>query len=237
MIISISGKLNSGKDTLGKILQILIDMPHFTNEAVISYLDKDIKYSYLNKKWASKLKDIVCILLNCTRIQLEDREYKEKELGEDWWYYKRLGKLESYLENKEFDYSSIPLIKLTPRLLLQLLGTDCGRNIIHPNIWINALMSEYTDKHELSTWGHEVSFPNWIITDTRFPNEIKAVSRKQGINIRIARGKMKAEDVLLQHESETALDNYKLDYFIKNDGTLDELVTKSRILLKTININ
>jgi hypothetical protein len=28
-------------------------MPHFTNEAVISYLDKDIKYSYLNKKkWA-----------------------------------------------------------------------------------------------------------------------------------------------------------------------------------------
>jgi hypothetical protein len=34
---------------------------------------------------------------------------------------------------------------------------------------------------------------------------------------------MKAEHVLLQHESETALDNYKLDYFIKNDGTLDEL--------------
>jgi hypothetical protein len=52
------------------------------------------------------------------------------------------------------------------------------------------------------------------ITDTRFPNEIKAVNRKQGINIRI-RGKMKAEHVLLQHESETALDNYKLDYFIK----------------------
>jgi hypothetical protein len=37
---------------------------------------------------------------------------------------------------------------------------------------------------------------------------------------------MKAEHVPLQHESETALDNYKLDYFKKNDGTLDELVTK-----------
>jgi hypothetical protein len=38
------------RHSLEKILQILIDMPHFTNEAVISYLDKDIKYSYLNKK-------------------------------------------------------------------------------------------------------------------------------------------------------------------------------------------
>jgi hypothetical protein len=37
---------------------------------------------------------------------------------------------------------------------------------------------------------------------------------------------MKAEHVPLQHESETALDNYKLDYFTKNDGTLDEQLQK-----------
>ena len=34
-------------------------------------------------------------------------------------------------------------LKFTPRLLLQLLGTDAGRNIVHPNIWVNALMSDY----------------------------------------------------------------------------------------------
>ena len=46
MIISISGKIGSGKDTVGNILQILIDMPHFSNKAVIEYLDKkDINYA------------------------------------------------------------------------------------------------------------------------------------------------------------------------------------------------
>jgi hypothetical protein len=44
---------------------------------------------------------------------------------------------------------------------------------------------------------------------------------------------MKAEHVLLQHESETALDNYKLDYFIKWRYTW-WISYKSRILLKQL---
>jgi hypothetical protein len=36
------------------------------------------------KKYADKLKDFVCILIGCTREQLEDQEFKEKELGEEW---------------------------------------------------------------------------------------------------------------------------------------------------------
>ena len=39
--------------------------------------------------------------------------------------------------------STIDKIKLTPRLILQLLGTDCGRDIIHPNIWVNSTMMAY----------------------------------------------------------------------------------------------
>ena len=41
------------------------------------------------------------------------------------------------------DSSYWNLVKLTPRKLLQLLGTDCGRDIIHPNIWVNALFADY----------------------------------------------------------------------------------------------
>lgn len=96
------------------------------------------------------MKDIVCLLIGCTREQLEDREFKNTPLGEEWWYYKILedGESEyvlySYLENKDYSkYHPSTLIKLTPRKLLQTLGTEVGRNLIHPNLWVNALMAEY----------------------------------------------------------------------------------------------
>jgi hypothetical protein len=43
---------------------------------------------------------------------------------------------------------------------MQLIGTDCGRDIIHPNIWLNATMEKYVPGKS-----------NWVLTDTRFPNE------------------------------------------------------------------
>ena len=87
-IISISGKMNSGKDTVGKIIKILTSSPHFTNEAVEDFLRKDLYESdWKIKKFADKLKDIVCMLLGCTREQLEDREFKEKEVDPEWNKY------------------------------------------------------------------------------------------------------------------------------------------------------
>ena len=88
MLIGISGKIGSGKDTVGKIIQIITQSPHFNDDAVIKFLERDlIKPKFVNKKFADTLKDFVCMLLGCTREQLENREFKEKELGEEWWYY------------------------------------------------------------------------------------------------------------------------------------------------------
>lgn len=156
MIIGISGKIGSGKDTVGKIIQYLHtddeDLKEWFLEEPTKALTKwngnfDNLGEYKTKKFASKLKDMVCLLLNCTREQLEDQNFKNKELGEEWWYYKIADKIlpRGYYPN-EVDNQMCEerhLIKLTPRLILQLLGTEAGRNIIHPNIWINALMSEY----------------------------------------------------------------------------------------------
>ena len=33
--------------------------------------------------------------------------------------------------------------KTTYRQLLQIIGTDIGRNLIDPNVWVNILMKEY----------------------------------------------------------------------------------------------
>ena len=275
MILSISGKIGSGKDTVGHIMQILIDMPHFSNKAVIEYLDKkDINYSYENKKFADKLKDIVCLLIGCTREQLEDRDFKEKELGEEWIRYsisngfwshsdnnpshkmmdsKQCTK-EEYEEEVKINWQTAYKTVYTPRLLLQHIGTELFRNQIIDGIWVNALMSEYKPKEELVgttpeniQWG-EV-YPNWIITDTRFPNEHQAVKDKGGINIRVNRPKER--ELILrnatsiidtrktlepEHKSETALNNATFDYTIENDGTLDELIDKIRDLLNTLKL-
>lgn len=180
-IIGISGKINSGKDTVGRIIQYLIARKN-DNRSIKIQTAEFLGLTSQNwmaiyraqdweiKKFADKLKDIVCILIGCTREQLEDREFKEKELREEWWYWfmKRDAGYSSVLldyksTTKEIltQHEGLTLIKTTPRLLLQLLGTECGRQIIHPNCWVNALMSEYKpiiqstkeeDKRLLSIW-------------------------------------------------------------------------------------
>lgn len=249
-LISISGKINSGKDTIGNIIQILTAMPHLTTEGVLSFLKRDINSPYKIKKFADKLKDIVCILLGCTREQLEDREFKEKELGEEWWYYKALhpsdkGKLVQYQGNLSKATSQHwTLIKLTPRLLLQLLGTECGRQILHPNIWVNSLFADYKDYRPVKTieslkkfeLGENKEYPKWCITDMRFPNEMKAVEQRNGITIRVERDLVERTGKVIQtseHESETSLDNAKFSYTIENNGTLEELIEKVKEILIT----
>ena len=286
MIIAINGKIGSGKDTVGSIIQYLTlnnlkKYPNYTFEDYITDTTTNTANStdWKIKKFADKLKDIVCILINCTREQLEDQEFKNKELGEEWWYYKvnwyskdiYKEKLISYLNTDDeiYEDEKEQLIKPTPRKLLQLLGTECGRNIIHPNIWVNSLFSEYQMsnlvKNKIRRKGLSInyeilknSYPNWIITDMRFPNELKAIEDKGGITIRITRpikvtdldgniyfldyedylkkAKFDGWSVVEQHPSETALDNAEFDYTIDNNGTIEELIQKVKNILIKENI-
>lgn len=259
-LIGVSGRIGSGKDLVGEIIQYISYCRN--NKIAISYLGfeeftNSIKVceQWTIKKFADKLKDCTCLLLGCTRRILEHREYKETELGKEWWYYKaKDGKTPSGLFTLE-DYAALPenqkeyleLVKLTPRLILQLLGTECGRLIIHPNVWVNALMAEYNtitmSYHNdiligrpdecrgkicyYPGYNEKEVFPNWIITDLRFPNEANAIKAKDGILIRINRPNNTIETSgIQQHASETALDDYKFDYVVENDGTIEDLIFK-----------
>jgi len=77
----------------------------------------------------------------------------------------------------------------------------------------------------------EKKYPNWIITDMRFPNEMEAVEKRHGITIRVTRPAEKGKNTARLHPSETALDNTTFDYEIINDGTMEELVKKVRKIL------
>ena len=240
MIIGISGQKQSGKDTIGKIINILVSSPQLNNEGVATFLRKDIGQShFVVKKFADKLKDMVCMLIGCTREQLEDETFKNTELGEEWWYFKgRNGSLISYNENSK--RSDEDLIKPTPRLLMQLLGTECGREILHPNIWVNSVFADYRrslrNVKNVPTTGMRTSmlqadYPNWIITDVRFPNEADAIKQRDGVIIRVNSGRCNNDD---NHPSETGLDKYmNFDYIISNDGSIEQLIEKvRRILIK-----
>lgn len=273
-LIGISGKMGSGKDLVGQIIQYLdfnsryrqCTFEEYKNIYCLDYNPKSNGWQI--RKFADKLKDIVCLLIGCTRQDLEDREFKEKELGEEWQYYKvkyddfefygeevfiNLKDAEEFYENLKTGgyyanlYKPI-LMKLTPRKLLQLLGTEYGRQIIHPNIWCNALFSEYKSKHKfigeqpkVETIHSEYYYPNWLITDTRFENEAQAIKARNGIIIRVNRPckecgllhghKISCSHNKTEHESETALDNYQFDYVIDNNGTIEELIEKVKEIL------
>ena len=174
------------------------------------------------KKFADKLKTLVCLLIGYTREQLEDRVVKEKELGEEWWYYKgRNNSLIPYNTNSKRNPED--LIKPTPRLLLQLIGTDLFREQLHPNTWVNASFANYLNNA-------------WIFTDVRFPNELEAIKKRKGVTIRINRGLVERTGKMIQgpeHISETALDNAEFDYVIENNGTIEELIEQvKKILIK-----
>jgi hypothetical protein len=210
MIIGINGKIGSGKDTVGKIIQYL--QCHNTGEITIEdvmsnpehewWLEEQSKFEI--KKFAGKLKQIGSILSGIVADQFEDQEFKKLYMGVDW--------------------------DMTYREFLQKLGTEAMREGLHTNVWVNALMADY--KWYVKEWdelGNETvgEYPNWIITDMRFPNELEAVEERKGITIRVVR----SGTTVGTHASETALDDAYFDHVISNNGTIEDLIEKVRQIL------
>ncbi len=223
-LIAISGKIGSGKSTVGKIIQYLISNEKRLQADKISYKKFLINYNvidystnnYQTKMFADKLKDIVCLLIDCTKKNLENQEFKEKELGEEWWVWLQTSsyggedKLYSYLQYPTApSFPHCSLIKLTPRMLLQEIGTQLFRQQLHPQIWVNSLFSNYkpfiknypnliksNGKDLIAGDNYSMGkaiYPSWIITDCRFKNELEAVKQRGGITIRVERDNWKPE--------------------------------------------
>lgn len=135
------------------------------------------------------------------------------------------------------------------RDFLQILGTECLRDNLHPNVHVGALFADYNDiliKQTQSVYSDkannptgilnippEYGKPNWIITDLRFLNEFQAVKDRNGICVRVIRP-VKAEgnqNAGLLHASEVALDQYTFDWEIQNSGSIENLVEEVRKML------
>lgn len=154
------------------------------------------EHGYHGFAFADALKDAVSTIFTWPRGLLEgdsnaSRAFRERI--DPWWSHK-LG------------------YEVTPRLILQKMGTEACRHGIADNIWIAAL--------EKRIHGYE----DVVISDCRFPNELDFIRSAGGKIVWVRRGFIPTEEELSKlHVSETAWLNEPFDHAIHNEGTIDDL--------------
>jgi hypothetical protein len=119
-------------------------------------------HQFRRESFAHVLKDAVAQVFGWDRELLEGRTKESRAWREqvDPWWSERL-----------------KMPQLTPRYVLQVWGTEVARKSFHDDIWIAAL------ENKLRKTTDDV-----VISDCRFPNEIKSIKRAGGIVIRVVRG-------------------------------------------------
>ena len=120
------------------------------------------------------------------------------------------------------------------RTILQHVGTDVIRVKNHaPDYWVDFIAN--------LLWMFYDEWDYILIPDTRFPNELERMidnfGKERITSIRVNRPHFDSgmTQEQLNHPSECALDDYEFDYYIENNGTLEDLQLKVKDLLDNIN--
>ena len=185
-------------------------------------------HGFRRESFANSLKDAVSMVFGWDRTMLEGRTKQARDWREqvDPWWAERLN-----------------MPHLTPRWVLQHWGTEVCRNGFHDDMWIASLENKLRNSKD-----------DIVISDCRFPNEIKSIKDAGGIVIRVKRGPepewyrdaadmnagehcmnwMLAKtrmDKLKIHASETAWVGTKFDYVLDNNETIDDLYNQIKSVI------
>lgn len=218
-LIAICGFKGSGKDTIGNFF---------------------VLNGYIKKSFADPLKDIVSSLFGWDRSLLqgdtnESRIWREQP--DIWWEAQLNWKS---MDNPFYQFHN----RFTPRVALQIFGTNIIRDEFNNNIWILRFRKEL----------NKLKNENIVLTDVRFINELDEIKNNNGIVIRVKRGNdpdwySLAESVnnktasLLEvsefnslgiHPSETNWIGYNYDYVIENNGNLVDLTIELQNLINKL---
>ena len=110
-------------------------------------------YGFIKVSFADSLKDAVASIFGWDRQLLQgDTEASRmwREQRDDYW-------------------SNVMQHDVTPRWVLQHIGTDVMREHFHKNIWVHSLMKKLTDANS-----------NYVISDVRFRNEVDVILSQNG---------------------------------------------------------
>jgi hypothetical protein len=180
-------------------------------------------HEFRRDSFAATLKDAVAAVFSWDRELLEGRTKAAREWREqiDPWWAERLG-----------------MPNLTPRWVLQWWGTEVCRRSFHDDIWIASLEARLRSAKD-----------NIVISDCRFPNEIKAIKNAGGKVIRVVRGAdPEWYDVAVEtnqgnfnhmataypdvHASEWAWVGTNFDAVIDNNSTVDNLYKQIALIVR-----
>lgn len=116
--------------------------------------------------------------------------------------------LNRQLLDRTFKESMLPDINASPRKLMQTIGTEWGRKLIDPNLWVTltARRVEFIER-ELRR-----EYQGIVISDVRFENEASFV-RTIGTLLHISRTDLTPIE---QHESETGVNLHHRDQMVMN---------------------
>ena len=169
--------------------------------------------------FAAPLKDLSSAIFGWPRDMMEGDTIESRDFREtaDLYWGAKLG---------------IP--NFTPRLALQLIGTDVLRRHFDPDIWLHSL--EYRIRKQ------NAEAPCTVVSDARFRNELNLIKNMGGVVIWVQRGELPgwfdvakhAHDNAVSrkimetryadvHESEWNWAGYPVDYIIKNNGSIEDL--------------
>jgi len=181
-------------------------------------------HEFRRESFASTLKDAVAAVFGWDRTMLEGRTKEAREWREqvDPWWAERLA-----------------ITTLTPRWVLQYWGTEVCRRSFHDDIWIASLENKLRNSKD-----------NVVISDCRFPNEIKSIKDSGGKIVLVKRGELPAwynlavsanqgHNLAAQelkhlkiHASETAWVGTEFDYELDNNGTIEQLFARTKSLVE-----
>lgn len=119
----------------------------------------------------------------------------------------------------------IPHLGVSPRQLMQWLGTEYGREMIRESVWVDVALKQWRDMCE-----HTPS-ARLVVTDIRFDNEADAIRQAGGTVVHIRRG---SAQPVSAHASEAGVEMVTGDYEIDNNGTLEQLYDEVDILLHVL---
>jgi hypothetical protein len=116
---------------------------------------------------------------------------------------------------------------VTPRHLLQTLGTEWGRQQVHPELWLRCWQGQV---ERLLGEGTSV-----VADDVRFPNEAALIETLPGgVMVQIRRPTGVTDDTVLAHASEGALAQWRFDADIWNGGSIADLALQARQLVRQL---
>lgn len=188
-------------------------------DTVASILIKN--HNFIKISFAGAVKDIASNIFGWDRDMMEGLTSKSREFREtkDEWWSKKL--------NRE----------VTPRIMMQYLGTDLFRDNFNEDIWVSVV--------ERNILKYKMLNKNIVITDCRFKNEIDMIRLNDGYIFEIERNKpewfnkyknLEIDEIENVHKSELEWIRSDIDLNINNNCNLEDLEKKVESILKIITV-